>query len=179
MPDRSHSTFREGVIVGLIGAAVVAAFYFIIDVASGRIFNTPALIARVLFGASPAEAATAGMIAMATVVHVTTFALIGIALTAMIHLATRHPAWRMGVVIGFVVAVAFISGLAYALGPATGERFPEWEVIGGGLLAVAAMVAYLRRNHAEMLDAMRGTSLGDETESPHHPPGASHGDLRP
>ena len=178
MPDRSHSTVREGVIVGLIGAAVVAFFYFVIDVASGRMFHTPALIARVLFHASAAEATTLGMIALATVIHLMVFAVIGVALTAMIHLATRHPAWRMGVVIGFVVAAGFISGLAYALGPATGERFPQWSVIGGGLLAVAAMVAYLRRNHAAMLHEMRHVPLGDETESPPHAPGASHVDLR-
>ena len=178
MSDRSHSTVREGVVVGLIGAAVVAAFYFVIDVAAGRMFHTPALIARVLFHASPAESTTAGMIVLATIIHLMVFAVIGIALTAMIHLATRHPAWRMGVLIGFVVAAGFVSGLAYALGPATGERFPQWSVIGGGLLAVAAMVAVLRRNHAGTLDEMRHIPLGDETESPPHAPGASHGDLR-
>jgi hypothetical protein len=178
MPDRSHSTFREGVIVGLIGAAVVALWYFIIDLAGGRGFYTPGLIARVLFGLPEAQAESFGMIALVTVIHLTVFALIGIALTAMLHLGLRHPAWRMGVVIGFVVATGFISGMMYALGPASGDRIPVWEVIGGSLLGVAAMIVALRRHHAALLDGLRGVALGDETESPPHAPGASHGDLR-
>jgi hypothetical protein len=177
MPDRSHSTFREGVIVGLIGAAVVALWYFIIDLIGGRGFYTPALIARVLFGVTPGEAATVGMITLVTIIHVSIFAVIGIALTALTHLATRHPAWRMGALIGFVIAAGFISGLMYALGPASGDRFPVWEVIGGAVLGVAAMVATLRRYHAELLNAFRGIPLGDETESPPHAPGASRADL--
>ena len=178
MPDRSHSTFREGVIVGLIGAGVLALWYFIIDLAGGRGFYTPALIARALLGATEAEAATAGMIAIVTLIHLTMFVLIGIGLTAMVHLAMRHPAWRMGVLIGFVVATGFLCGMMYAVGPASGGRIPEWEIVGGSLLAVAAMVLYLRRHHADFREGLRGVPLGDETESPPHPPGASYEDLR-
>lgn len=178
MPERSHSTLREGIVVGLIGAAVVALYYGVIDLAGGRRLYTPVLIARVLFGVSPGEAASFGMIALVTLIHVSIFALMGIGLTGLIHLATRNPVWRMGALIGFVVTAGFIAGLAYALGPASGERFPEWEVIGGGILGVAAMVIYLRRNHAGLLNAFREIPLGDETESPPHAPGASRADLR-
>ena len=40
----SHSRYlREGVIAGLIGAALVAVWFLIYDAASGRPFRTPAL----------------------------------------------------------------------------------------------------------------------------------------
>lgn len=177
MPERSHSTLREGIVVGLIGAAVVALYYGVIDLAGGRRLYTPNLIARVLFDVSPSEAAGVGMIALVTLVHVAVFAVMGIGLAGLTHLATRHPAWRMGALIGFVVSAGFIAGLAYALGPASGDRIPAWEVVGGGVLGVAAMVIALRRYHADMFNAFRGIPLGDETESPPHAPGASRADL--
>ena len=75
--------------------------------------------------------------------HGAAFVLIGIALTAVVHLAVREIAWRMGLLIGLVIAAGFASGLIFAVTPATGERFSSGIVIGGSLLAVAGMASYL------------------------------------
>ncbi len=40
---------REGVIVGLIGAAAVAAWYLVLDLISGQVFLTPAILGSVVF----------------------------------------------------------------------------------------------------------------------------------
>ena len=46
----SHPRYlREGVIAGLIGAAVVAVWFLIYDAASGRPFRTPALLGAATF----------------------------------------------------------------------------------------------------------------------------------
>ena len=50
VPMASHSRyFREGVIAGLIGAALVAVWFLIYDAARGRPFRTPALLGAATF----------------------------------------------------------------------------------------------------------------------------------
>lgn len=166
----SHSTVREGAVAGAIGAAIVALWYFVIDVATGRPLHTPNLIAQMLFGSGSSDAGEVGTIAVVTVVHFATFMFVGVALTALTHLAARYIEWRMGVLIGLVVATGFFSGLAYALGPATGETFPHWTVLGGSILGVAGMGYYLWRNHPELARSLRDVPLGDETDSVPHAP---------
>ena len=44
MARTQHSVLREGVVAGLIGAAVVAVWFFAYDTARGTPFLTPALL---------------------------------------------------------------------------------------------------------------------------------------
>ena len=54
--DRSVSVIEDGVLVGIIGAAVVAAWFFILDIARSQIFFTPSLLGSVIFlGNNPGD----------------------------------------------------------------------------------------------------------------------------
>ena len=140
MDTQEHSTIREGLVTGLLGAAAVAVWYLVVDAAGGRPFRTPNALGGVLFrgDASPeAREVVPDPVAGFTVVHLIAFAVIGLVLTQVVHLASRNLALRMGLWIGLVVAFCFTAGLTYMLTAATGERLPLWSVIGGALLAAA------------------------------------------
>lgn len=168
MGEESHSTAREGVVAGCIGAAVVALWYFVIDVAAGRPMHTPNAIAVLLFGSGSTDAGNLGTLAIVTIVHFSTYIIVGCAVAALVHLAAKHIAWRMGVLLALVIAAGFFAGLGYALGPATGQTFPHWTVIGGGLLAVASMGLYFWRTHPALVRSFADVPLGDETDSVPH-----------
>lgn len=172
MRETRHSVVREGFIAGIIGAVIVAVWYFIIDLTAGAPLRTPQMIGQLLLHGNGGfdRAISPGAVLLATIFHGAAFVLLGIALTALVHLASREIAWRMGVLIGLVVSAGFAAGLIFAVTPATGERFSSWVVIGGSLIAVAGMAAYLWGRHPLLAASFRDVALGDETESPPHPP---------
>lgn len=167
--NESHSAFREGAIAGAFGAAAVALWYFVIDMLRGLPMHTPNLIAQVLFGTGRSDAGEFGTLAVVTVVHFAVYMVVGVVLAALAHLAIRDIAWRMGVLLALVISGGFFSGLAYMLGPLTGERFPHWTVLGGALVAVLTMGGYLWYTHPSLASSLSAVALGDETESAPHP----------
>ena len=168
--DDSHSTVREGAIAGAIGAAVIATWYFILDMLAGQPLQTPIRIAQHLFGAGSSDAGDLGIIAVVTVVHFTFFAVAGIVLTALVHLAARHIEWRMGVLLAFVIGLGFFTGLGYAAGINQPQPVPFWKAFGGGLIAIVAMGFYLWHSHPALIRSFADVPLGDETDSVPHAP---------
>jgi hypothetical protein len=173
MGAQEHSTVREGLVAGLLGAMIVAAWYFVFDAAAGRPFRTPNVLGKVFFRGDlgpGAREVIPGIVAGYTVLHLLMFALAGIGLTFLVHLASRNLGLRMGLWIGLVVAFCLFTGLIYMLTTATGERVPLWTVVGGSLAAVAAMGWYLWRRHPRLAT---DAQLGDESTP--HAPGAPRG----
>ena len=171
MHVHEHSTVREGLVTGLIGAAIVAAWYFVFDVAAGQPFRTPNVLGKVLFRGDlqPGVREIApGIVAGFTVIHLIVFALVGTGLTLLIHLATRNLGLRMGVWLGLVVSFLLFAGLTYAATTASDERIPLWSVVGGALVGVVGMAWYLIRRHPGI---RADAQLGDEVRPPPHPPG--------
>jgi ABC-type Fe3+-siderophore transport system permease subunit len=91
----SHPRYlREGVIAGLIGAAVVAVWFLIYDAASGRPFRTPALLGAATFEGvkDPAAVPTvAALVLPYTVLHGVVFAMVGVLIAYLIVSAQREP----------------------------------------------------------------------------------------
>jgi len=171
---QEHSTFREGLVTGLIGALIVAAWYFVIDTAAGRPFHTPSVLGRIFFRGDvtpEGRAIVPAAVAAYTVLHLLLFALAGIGLTLLAHLASRNLALRMGIWIGLVVSWFFFAGLTFTLVTLTGERMPLWTIILGSLLGSSAMVLYLWRRHPRLSTSFQEHSRGAEMEAPPHPPG--------
>ena len=169
MPE-PHSTLREGAIAGVIGAAVIAFCYFVFDVLDGRLFATPNAIAERLFGVGSSDAGNIGTLAVVTVVHTFAFIVAGTAMTAMVHLAARDIAWRMGVLLALVIGLGMFAGLGFAANVDGSAPIPTWKVLGGALVAVVAMAAYLWRGHPELVRSFADVPLGDETDSVPHAP---------
>jgi len=168
--DDSHSTIREGAIAGAIGAAVIAIWYFILDILAGRPLYTPNRIAEHLFGVGSSDAGNLGIIAVVTIVHFTFFAVAGVVLTALVHLASKHIAWRMGVLLAFVIGLGFFTGLGYAAGINAPQPVPFWKALGGGLVGILAMGIYLWNGHPALVRSFAEVPLGDETDSVPHAP---------
>ena len=100
----SHSRyFREGVIAGLIGAALVAVWFLIYDAASGRPFRTPALLGAATFEGvtNPSAVPTAAhFVVPYTVLHGVVFAMIGVLIAYLIVSAQREPSRVLTLFIG-------------------------------------------------------------------------------
>jgi len=172
MHAQGHSTVREGVVTGLLGAIVVAVWYFLIDTATGQPFHTPNVLGKIIFRGDLTPAVhhvVPGIVAGFTVLHLLVYILLGSLLALLTHIAMRNLALRMGVWIGLVCAFFLSAGLTYMLAVATGERLPLWSVLGGSFLGVAVMGWYLLRGHPEVRDTAR--PLGDEVDAPPHPGG--------
>jgi hypothetical protein len=174
MHAQEHSTFREGLVTGAIGALIVAIWYLIVDTAGGQPLHTPNVLGKIFFRGdlTPGVRRIVPEVVLGyTVFHLVVFALVGMGLTLVVHLATRNIALRMGVWLGLVVAFAWLAGHAYMLGVATGERLSPASVIGGAALGVLGMAGYLWRRHPTLAGSFHQAPLGDESEPPPHPPG--------
>ncbi len=178
MHMHEHSTFREGLLTGVIGAAIVAAWYLIVDTAAGQPFSTPNVLGKIFFRGdlTPGVQHIVPRIVLGyTVFHLFVFALIGMGLAFVVHLATRNIALRMGVWIGLVVVFGLFTGLTWMMGTATGERLSAWPIVTGGLLGVVGMAWYLWRGHPRLAQSFEEAPLGDEVTPPSHPPEGPRG----
>ncbi len=179
MQGREHSVIREGTIVGILGAVVDGFWLLAFDVAAGRPLQTPSALGGVLFvgDVNPgAREISPEAVLGFSFAHVIMYLIGGIALTGIVHLVSRNPAFRMGLWIGLVVVFGYFAGLAYMLATSTGDRVSFWPVALGNLLALVAMAWYLWRRHPRL-----GTRapLGAEVKTTPHAPGAPGGAPRP
>lgn len=173
MHVQEHSTVREGAIAGAIGALVVALWYLVVDAAGGQPFHTPNTLGRILFRgdvSAGARQVVPEIVLGYTLLHFVFFALVGMGLTVLVHLATRNISLRMGVWIGLVVAFGLFAGVTYMVGTATGGRLSPWSVVSGSLLGVLGMAGYLWRRHPRLGRSFDQAPLGGEGRASAHPP---------
>jgi len=147
---RGHPALLRGVINGLIGAAVVAVWFFLLDVARGTPFHTPAALgsALLLGAAGPGEiVVTFGVIAVYTVVHIAAFVIAGLLFVALAEQVERVPAMALLVLLtailleGLVLATIGV-GAQWVLG-----TVGWWSVAVANMLAVLAMGWQVWRTH--------------------------------
>ena len=147
---RNYPALMRGVVTGLIGAAVVAAWFFVLDLASGAPLRTPtALGGALLLGASaPGEMAVSfGLVAVYTVVHVAAFGIAGIVFVALAEQIERVPAMTLLALLtailleGLFVATIGV-GAQWVLG-----TLGWWAVAVANALAVLAMAWHVWRTH--------------------------------
>ena len=175
MHAQEHSTVREGLLAGLLGAALVATWYFVFDTAAGRPFHTPNVLGKVFFRGDldpGIRQIVPGVVAGYTLLHLLIFAVVGTVLTLLVHMASRNLSLRMGLWMGLVVVFCFLTGVTYLLTTATGERVPLWSVVGGSLVGVAGMGWFLLSRHPRLRSEV---PLGDEVTATHHSPGPPRG----
>jgi uncharacterized membrane protein YgdD (TMEM256/DUF423 family) len=169
----THSTLREGLLAGLLGGLVVAAWYAAVDIGRGQPLYTPNVLGQVFVAGDTIPTVhriVPQAVAEYSLLHFGFFFLLGIALTAVTHLATRNPALRMGVLIGLAVGLVFFLGFLVILYSDTHERFPWMTAFGGGLVGIGSMGMYLWQRHPGLRGTFRQAPLGDEVKPPPHPP---------
>ena len=161
MAHARRSVLREGVLAGLIGAAIVALWFLIYDVWRGRPLLTPALLGSTIFygPSQPAGAAVlAGPVIGYTIVHVLAFVGFGIVAACMMATSEREPAIFVAFVTLFgVFEVFFFVGLRTLSQEVLGA-LGWWAVLVGNFLASIGMLWFLVRGHPELPSAIVGSS---------------------
>jgi uncharacterized membrane protein YphA (DoxX/SURF4 family) len=175
---RPHTMMYEGMVAGIIGAAVIAAWFFVIDTIAGRPFYTPTVLGRALlsvFGPLSPNDGPVAFVVLYTIFHVAAFMLVGLVASLVVQLARREPSILFAFLILFVAAELGIYMLVALIGAATPlGRYAWLQIMAGNLLAAAAMGYYFLRGHRELGEEFRH-SLDWETVAPpeSRPPGLS------
>jgi O-antigen/teichoic acid export membrane protein len=149
---------REGVVAGLIGAAVVALWFFAIDAIHGEPLRTPRLLGSAMLRTpeSPME------VIVYTIVHGVAFVVFGLIGAVLIAGAERQPLLVFALVILFTAFEVFFFGAVVILASWILDELAGWTIFVGNILAAAAMLAYYFSGHRAL--ARRLTEAWSEEE---------------
>jgi len=160
MNTAGRSALREGIVAGLIGAAVVAIWFFVFDVLRGRPFLTPTLLGSLVFlgvntpiGMTPAVGPILGY----TILHGLAFVAFGVVAATMLAMSDREPALFVAFVILFACFEVFFFGVLGVLGRGVQTALVWWSVLVGNLLASFAMLWYFLRAHRALPRTLVGS----------------------
>lgn len=148
-----RGVLRDGIIAGLLGALAVAAWFFVIDVAVGRVLYTPAALGSALFhGATSPERVdlSAATVLGYTALHLAAFLVAGLAFATLVVRAEKSPPLLLGLVLLFVTFETLLLGLVAILASWLLDVLAWWSIGVGNLLAAAVMALYLWRSHPRL-----------------------------
>ena len=148
-----HRTLYDGVLAGLVGAAVIALWFLVIDTIDGRPLFTPATLGRGLLGvvAPGREGLSVGTLVTAyTVFHVAAFVVVGLLAAFVADVAEREPSILFGFLLLFAVVEVGIYVLVAILDVASPLGSHAWlPIMVGNLIAVLTMgMVFWRRRPA-------------------------------
>jgi len=128
------SVFVEGMVVGLAGAAAVAIWFLLYDLAEGAPFRTPALLAAALFhGLRDASALTitSGLVLEYSAAHGLAFILFGLGAAGLFALVDRDRRILFAVFMLFCCFEVFVLAMIMVLGAWLFHTLPPWTIVGG------------------------------------------------
>jgi hypothetical protein len=149
MPSKSRS-FHEGLVAGIMGAAIVAVWFLLYDLAAGMPLRTPALLGATLFHGLREPSAvviTLPLVLQYTAVHGLAFIAFGWAAAGFLALADREPRVLFGVFMLFCCFEVFFIALIAILAERLLETLVWWTILPGNLLATLVMLGYFYRSH--------------------------------
>jgi hypothetical protein len=155
------SLFARGAVTGLVGAAVVALWFFVLDVLGGRPFFTPAALGSAFFlnAQGPEEVrVTAPIIAAYTAFHIAIFIGAGVLFTAAADYLERRP---RRVLMVFLAAIIFES-LVLAVFALYSEwvlgELGIWAITVANAVSVGAMAWIAWRSHPGLQEQLPRTA---------------------
>jgi hypothetical protein len=160
MAREQTSVLREGIVAGCIGAAVVALWFLIFDLARGKPLLTPALLgAAVFYGVDTPTGLeiSPGPILGYTVLHGLAFIAFGVVAASLMAAAEREPTLLIAVVILFACFEVFFLAVEGALGKSVIGVLVWWSVLIGNFLAAVAMLWYFLSRHRTLPRLLVGT----------------------
>ena len=163
MVHHRHNLAREGAVTGIIGALVVATWFFVLDLKAGHPLATPSVLGEVfVFGlADPSFTVINSWAVVAyTIIHLLVFTVIGMTLTSLFHAAMVSPLARPALLMSFIVFEFFFFGVTLLYNARTGHLFPAWSVLGANFVSAVAMGGYLWRNHPSIRRSIEKLPLG-------------------
>lgn len=158
-PLSREAVLADGLFAGIIGAGIVAVWFFLIDLLHGRPLYTPLLLGNLLLHGPQAMSATMPLVpqpvAVYTGVHVVAFLLVGIAASYMWSLFDLHAGMGIALLFAFVLFEAGFFILDLAVGHKLLGYLGLAAVGVGNVLAAAGMAFYLHRQHPGAIANMK------------------------
>jgi hypothetical protein len=160
MASEQRSVLREGIVAGLIGAAVVAVWFLVYDIARGHPFFTPGMLGAFVFygvktpiGIEPALGPILGY----TLLHGLAFIAFGVIAASLMAMSEREPELFIGFIILFACFEAFFFAMVQVFGLSKAGELTWWSVLVGNLLASVAMLWYFFRAHRALPRSLVGS----------------------
>lgn len=159
---QGHRILKEGVITGVLGASVVALWFWIIDLIQGQPFFTPGALGSAIFlGSTDVDAIT---VSVATVlgysaVHFAAFIATGLVAAAIASYAEDTPPLVLAAVLIFVTFEALFMGVLALLAEFLLGALAWWSIALGNLFATVAMGYYLWVKHPKLQAVLHQESL--------------------
>jgi len=148
--------YKQGIVAGVIGAATVAIWFFIIDVFSGRPFYTPSVLGTALFRHGSgldqphALAISLEIVLVYTWVHGMAFCVIGGFASKLLALAERNLNLGFGIVLLLVIFEFGFVGAGFIFAEPILQVLAWPAVLVGNLLAATGMAGYFWRHHPNL-----------------------------
>lgn len=142
--------YQEGLIAGVIGAAVIAAWFLVLDLAQGRPFYTPSMLGTALFKGVGAIASTTisfETVAVFTWIHFLVFAFLGGIASYLLARAEDSPNLGFGIVLLMVIFTFGFIAVTMAFAEPVLRALAWPAVLAGNVMAAGAMSAYFWRRH--------------------------------
>lgn len=154
---KSRSFFYEAFLTGLVGAATVALWFFVVDLVRGTPLRTPGILGSAVFlGISSPEEAVISLetVGLYSLLHGTVFFLVGVGVTVLVRAADRTPSvLALFIPLTVVLQALFVGGVAIVAQFLLGA-IAWWAVLGGNLLAsflMGSLLLYWHPTTAENL----------------------------
>ena len=166
-PARDAAMRREGIITGLLGAAVVALFYLVIDALRGQPLITPSVLGQGFILHTPVtpSAVDPAAVLAYTAFHVGAFIAFGLLLAALVRASESSSLARYAVLQVLVAFVVFFYGLLWIGSEVVRGMFSFGGVLAANALAGGTMVTWLWRHHPALRSAMLRTPLGANNDA--------------
>ena len=156
--ERAVSVIEDGILTGVAGAAVVAAWFLILDTARGHMFFTPSLLGSVVFlGQTPDQVVSVnGFIIFAySGLHGVLFLMAGLALAWMFTIFERNPQFGIIVLLLFILFESILFSFAAVIFTSLMGVLGAVAVATGNLFAAIAMFWFLIRRRPNALAQLR------------------------
>jgi len=155
---RHAGMLQDGVLAGIVGAIIVAVWFFVLDIARGKPFFTPSLLGNaVLLGKSVDQApdANAIMVLAYTGVHGILFLIAGVIVSWMFHQIERNPQLGLVLLLIFLLFESILFGFEVTLVPHLVGALGAFAVGFANLLSAGGMFWFLIRRHPEAMARLR------------------------
>jgi hypothetical protein len=149
---------EDGVLAGIVGAAIVAVWFLVLDIARGQPFLTPSLLGSVLFlGASVEEASDLNvvMVFAYTGLHGLAFLATGAVIAWMVSQFEENPQFGLVLLLLFLLFQSVVFGLEVTIVPNLVGALGAVSVALANLLSAVAMFWFLLVRRPEALANLR------------------------
>jgi len=156
--SRWMAVLEDGVLAGIVGAAVVAVWFLILDAARDQIFFTPSLIGSVLFLGKTVNDVTQvnGLIVFAyTGLHGVLSLFAGVAVAFMVYEFEENPQFGILLLLLFLLFESILFSFEAAIFPTLMGAIGTLAVASANLFSAAAMFWFVLRRHPTAMSRLR------------------------